>query len=43
MKDRNVAGSEIGIGVGDAAGDIHIQLSTDRRWSAVLDALPVKK
>ena len=24
MKDGNVAGSEISIGVGDAAGDIHI-------------------
>ena len=24
MKDGNVAGSEIGIGIDDAAGDIHI-------------------
>ena len=43
MKDGNLAGSEIGIGVGDAAGDIHIYSSTDRIWLAVIDALPVKK
>ena len=43
MRDGNVAGSEIGIEVGDAAGDIHIQSSMDRTWSAVFDALSVKK